>query len=169
MVSEAPSISCSMTCCSMILRLQGDQRESVCRLEGAGPGAGLGGGAVTHSTGASLDHSGSAESAAASELGTIAQGLRWGLPCVERPLTGNRAPVPSVDLPAFGKAEGCLPSSLRLSEPLAQGGAGGRPCGRKPVWFLEFSSQISSNAYFAKEKGRLGFRSGRHFREQLIL
>lgn len=42
MVSEAPSISCSMTCCSMILRLQGDQRESVCRLEGAGPGAGLG-------------------------------------------------------------------------------------------------------------------------------
>lgn len=78
MVSEAPSISCSVTCCSE--RLQGDQRESVCRLEGGGPGVGrcgeVVGGAVTHSTGASLDHSGSAESAAASEFGTIAQGLQ---------------------------------------------------------------------------------------------
>lgn len=32
---------------------------------------------------------------------------------------GNRTPVPSVDAPTFGKAEGCLPPSLRLSEPRA--------------------------------------------------
>lgn len=81
-------------------------------------------------------------------------------------------PVSSMGLPAFGKAETCLPSldGAGCYSLLAQGGAGGLPVFPKAsVWFPELRGQISSHVYFIKEKRSLGFRFGRHFREQLIL
>ncbi|KAF6119993.1 hypothetical protein HJG60_010334 [Phyllostomus discolor] len=145
-MSEFPSVSCSVPCCSESLALPGDQRESVW-----GPARSRPCGALTHSTGTSLDTEAVlsqwqflrlAASPKAFNCDSAENNRTAHCPWVERPLTLNHPPVPLGEWRVV-----CFLSTVgqcRLAEPPWLGaGLGGWPCAlKRPFDFLSHAARF---------------------------